>query len=56
MRSPIQPRLLLLLPLLLSLPAMAVLPTNAEVAALLDKHLIANQRARGVAVALVDAN
>ena len=54
MRKPI-PSLLLLLPLLLSLPAMAVLPTNAEVAALLDKHLIANQRAKGVAVALVDA-
>jgi len=55
MRKPIPSRLLLLLPLLLSLPAMAVLPTNADVAALLDKHLIANQRAKGVAVALVDA-
>ena len=39
---------------------MAALPTNAEVEAILNKHLIANNRAKGVAVAvavaLVDAN
>ncbi|MBL8523426.1 MAG: serine hydrolase [Betaproteobacteria bacterium] len=48
--------LLPLAPLLFSLPAMAALPTNAEVEAILEKNLIANQRAKGVAVALVDAN
>lgn len=36
--------------------AMAALPTNAEVEAILDKHLIAKHRATGVAVALVDAS
>lgn len=51
-------RLIRLLPLLLAAPslAMAALPTNAEVEAILNKHLIANNRAKGVAVALVDAN
>jgi CubicO group peptidase (beta-lactamase class C family) len=36
--------------------AMAALPSNAEVEAILARHLIANHRAKGVAVALVDAN
>lgn len=51
-------RLIRLLPFLLAAPslAMAALPTNAEVEAILNKHLIANNRAKGVAVALVDAN
>ncbi|MBK8741831.1 MAG: serine hydrolase [Betaproteobacteria bacterium] len=35
--------------------ALAALPGNDEVAAILDTHLIANQVAKGVAVALVDA-
>lgn len=35
---------------------MAALPTNAEVEAILNKNLIANNKAKGVAVALVDAN
>lgn len=51
-------QLIRILPLLLAAPslAMAALPTNAEVEAILNKHLIANNRAKGVAVALVDAN
>ena len=36
--------------------AMAALPTNAEVEAILNKHLIANNKAKGAAVALVDAS
>ena len=51
-------RLIRLLPFVLAVPsmAMAALPTNAEVQAILNKHLIANNKAKGVAVALVDAN
>ncbi len=47
-----------LLPWLTVIPTLAhaALPTNAEVEAILNKHLIANQQAKGVAVALVDAN
>ncbi len=45
------------LPCLLIAPtlAMAVLPSNAEVKDILDKHLIASKQAKGVVVALVDA-
>jgi CubicO group peptidase (beta-lactamase class C family) len=39
-----------------STAVMAALPTNAEVEAILSKNLIANNKAKGVAVALVDAN
>lgn len=51
-------RLTRLLPFMLAAPslALAALPTNAEVEAILNKNLIANSKARGVAVALVDAN
>ena len=51
-------RLSRLLPFMLAAPslAMAALPTNAEVEAILNKNLIANNKAKGVAVALVDAN
>ena len=57
-RAPRAHPLALFLPLILaaSLPAMAALPTNAEVEAILNKNLIANNKAKGVAVALVDAN
>jgi CubicO group peptidase (beta-lactamase class C family) len=43
------------LPFFLAAPVFAALPTTAEVEAVLDKQLIAAQRAKGVAVALVDA-
>ena len=51
-------RLAHLLPVLLIVPimAMAALPTTAEVEVILNKHLIANNKAKGVAVALVDAS
>ena len=51
-------RLASLLSAMLIVPsmAMAALPTNAEVEAILNKHLIANNKAKGVAVALVDAS
>ena len=51
-------RLAILLLAMLIMPSMALaaLPTNAEVEAILNKHLIANNKAKGVAVALVDAN
>ena len=51
-------RLACLLPFLLAGPplAMAALPSNAEVEAILNKNLIANGKAKGVAVALVDGN
>ncbi len=44
--------------LMLASPSLvfAALPGNAEVEALLNKHLIANDKAKGVAVALVDAS
>lgn len=47
-----------LLPFILAAPslAMAALPTNAEVDAIITKNLIATNKAKGVAVALVDAN
>ena len=43
---------------MLAAPTMvfAALPTSAEVEAILSKNLIANNKAKGVAVALVDAN
>lgn len=46
-----------LVSLALLTPSMAgaALPTNAEVEAVINKHLIANNLAKGVAVALVDA-
>lgn len=46
-----------LLPLLLVAPSavLAALPTEVEVEAILNRHLIANNKATGVAVALVDA-
>lgn len=51
-------RLASLLSVMLILPsfAMAALPTNAEVEAILNKHLIANNKAEGAAVAPVDAS
>ncbi|MEO8384376.1 MAG: serine hydrolase domain-containing protein, partial [Betaproteobacteria bacterium] len=58
MRHHLFARLTRLLPIMLFLPsiAMATLPTNAEVEAILNKYLIANNKAKGVAVALVDAS
>ena len=58
MQSRLLCRVVQVLPCLLMLPtlAMAVLPSNADVEAILDKHLIANKQAKGVAVALVDAS
>ncbi len=52
------PLLTRLLPLLVTLPtvAMAALPTNTEVEAILNKNLIASNQAMGADVALVDAN
>ncbi len=46
------------LPCLLISPTLAIagLPSNTEVETILDKHLIANKQAKGVAVALVDAS
>jgi serine-type D-Ala-D-Ala carboxypeptidase/endopeptidase len=57
-RSPRAHPLALLLPLIfaIALPASAALPSNAEVEAILKQHLIANNKAKGVAVALVDAS
>lgn len=51
-------RLASLLSAVLIVPSMAMagLPTNAEVEAILNKHLIANNKAKGAAVALVDAS
>jgi serine-type D-Ala-D-Ala carboxypeptidase/endopeptidase len=56
MHTTLLSRVFLSLSFAFAAPAFAALPTNAEVEALLDKHLIANQRAKGVAVVLVDAN
>ena len=51
-------RIARLLPFMLAVPslAMAALPTNADVEAILNKNFIANNKAKGVAVVLVDAN
>ncbi len=51
-------RIARLLPFMLAAPslAMAALPTNAEVEAILNKNLITSNKAKGVAVVLVDAN
>lgn len=58
MTKPLFARLACYVAFLLAVPslAMAALPSNAEVEAILDKNLIANGKAKGVAVALVDAN
>ena len=58
MRNHLITRLARFLPVMLIVPSisMAALPTNAEVEAILNKHLIASNKAKGVAVALVDAN
>ena len=55
---PLPLRIARLLPFMLAAPslAMAALPTNAEVEAILNKNLITNNKAKGVAVVLVDAN
>ena len=47
---------LLLAMLFMSTIAMAALPTNAEVEAILNKHFITNNKAKGVAVGLVDSS
>ncbi len=58
MRTPFPNHLFRLLSFVLIAPSLAIaaLPTNTEVEAILDKHLIANKQVKGVAVALVDAS